>query len=84
MQPEEIQRLIETGISGCTAHVSGADGTHFEAVIVSDQFAGKSTVQQHQLVYRALGEHMGRDIHALSIQTLTPEQWQRHRDLRVL
>lgn len=84
MQPEEISRLIEAGIPGCTAMVSGPDGTHFEAVIVSEQFAGRSMVQQHQLVYRALGEKMGREIHALSMQTLTPEQWAQSRDTRVL
>lgn len=83
MQPEEIKSLIEAGIPGCTALVSGPDGTHFEAVIVSEQFAGRSLVQQHQLVYRALGERMGREIHALSMQTLTPEQWEASRDRRV-
>ncbi len=76
MQPEEIKHLIESGIPGCAAQVTGPDGTHFEAVIISAQFAGKSMVQQHQLVYRALGERMGREIHALSMQTLTPEQWE--------
>ncbi len=76
MLPEEIKNLIESGIPGCSADVTGPDGTHFEAVIVSQQFAGKNMVQQHQLVYRSLGERMGREIHALSIQTLTPDQWQ--------
>lgn len=79
MQPEDIKRLIEAGIPGCAAHVTGPDGTHFEAVIVSEQFAGRTLVQQHQLVYRALGEKMGREIHALSMQTLTPAQWEQSR-----
>ncbi len=79
MFPEEIKNLIEAGIPGCTAQVTGPDGTHFEALIVSQQFAGKNMVQQHQLVYRALGERMGREIHALSMQTLTPDQWQASR-----
>jgi acid stress-induced BolA-like protein IbaG/YrbA len=51
------------------------DGQHFEAMIVSAAFRGKSRVQQHQLVYRALGERMREEIHALSMQTLTPENW---------
>jgi len=51
------------------------DGQHFQAVIVSEAFRGKSRVQQHQLVYRALGERMREEIHALSMQTLTPENW---------
>jgi acid stress-induced BolA-like protein IbaG/YrbA len=55
--------------------VSGDDGTHFEAVLVSAAFLGKSRVQQHQLVYAALGDRMREEIHALSMQTYTPEQW---------
>jgi acid stress-induced BolA-like protein IbaG/YrbA len=74
MQPEQIARLIETGIPGATVMVDG-DGTHFSAVVVSSEFAGKSLLQQHRIVYRALGERMGSEIHALSMQTFTPEQW---------
>jgi len=55
--------------------VMGDDGTHFEAVLVSSAFLGKSRVQQHQLVYAALGDRMREEIHALSMQTYTPEQW---------
>jgi acid stress-induced BolA-like protein IbaG/YrbA len=51
------------------------DGHHFEAVIVSELFRGKNKVQQHQVVYKALGDRMREEIHALSMQTLTPEQW---------
>lgn len=51
------------------------DGQHFEAIIVSNEFAGKSRVQQHQIVYRALGDRMKSEIHALSMKTFTPEQW---------
>jgi acid stress-induced BolA-like protein IbaG/YrbA len=72
---QDIQRLIETGLPGSQVRVMGDDGQHFEAVVVCAEFAGKSLVQQHQMVYRALGEHM-RDavIHALALRTLTPEQ----------
>jgi acid stress-induced BolA-like protein IbaG/YrbA len=72
---EEIQRLIEAGLPGAEVRVLGDDGQHFEAMVISTEFAGKSLVQQHQLVYRALGANM-RDtvIHALSLRTLTPEQ----------
>jgi acid stress-induced BolA-like protein IbaG/YrbA len=51
------------------------DGQHFQAVVVSGAFSGKSRVQRHQLVYKALGERMREEIHALSMQTLTPEEW---------
>lgn len=84
MQPETIKQLIETGIPGSKAVVQGDDGTHFDAVIVSDTFTDKSRVQQHQIVYRALGAKMGNEIHALSIQTCTPEQWAEMRELRKL
>lgn len=71
--PNDIKTWIEAGMPGAKAQVDG-DGQHFEAVIVSPDFAGKSMVQQHQLVYRALGDRMKQDIHALSLRTLTPEQ----------
>jgi len=55
--------------------VLGDDGQHFEAVIVSPQFTGKNKVQQHQLVYLALGDRMREEIHALAMRTFTPEAW---------
>ncbi len=55
--------------------VLGDDGTHFEALIVSPAFEGKTMIQQHQLVYAALGDRMRAEIHALSMRTLTPAQW---------
>lgn len=82
MQAETIKQLIEDGIADCEAIVQGDDGTHFDAVIISPVFDGKSRVQQHQIVYQALGAKMGNEIHALSIQTYTPEQWQTARELR--
>lgn len=74
IRAEDIQRLIEAGIPGAQVRVSGDDGRHFDALIVSAEFAGKSLVQQHQMVYRVLGDHMRAAIHALSLRTLTPEQ----------
>lgn len=74
VQPADIKGYIEQGLECDHVRVEG-DGHHFEAVIVSPLFRGKSKVQQHQLVYRALGDRMREEIHALSMQTLTPEQW---------
>jgi len=73
---EDIQRMIQTSLPDAQVAVTGDDGQHFEALIVSAAFAGKSLVQQHQIVYRALGDNM-RDavIHALALRTLTPEQY---------
>lgn len=70
---DEIKRAIEAGLPDGHAEVNG-DGEHWYAVVVSPAFADKSMVQQHQLVYRALGERMRSRIHALSMRTLTPEQ----------
>ena len=72
--PEDVKRYIAESLECRHVEVTG-DGHHFEAVIVSEAFRGKSRVQQHQLVYRALGERMREEIHALSMQTLTPEDW---------
>jgi len=75
VRPEDIKGFIEQGLACDHVAVEG-DGAHFEAVIVSSAFRGKLRVQQHQLVYRALGDRMREEIHALSMRTLTPEEWQ--------
>jgi len=72
--PESIKQGIEAGLACEHVEVSG-DGQHFQALIVSAQFGGRSRVQRHQLVYGALGERMREEIHALSMRTLTPEEW---------
>jgi acid stress-induced BolA-like protein IbaG/YrbA len=72
--PEDVKRYIVEQLECQHVEVSG-DGQHFEAVIVSEAFRGKSRLQRHQLVYRALGDRMREEIHALSMQTLTPEDW---------
>ena len=77
---EQIKGHIEGGLSCEHVSVSGDDGRHFEAVIVSAEFVGKRMVQQHQLVYQALGSRMGDEIHALSFKTLTPEEWRKQAD----
>ncbi len=72
--PESIQQGIQAGLACEHVEVVG-DGQHFQALIVSAQFAGRSRVQRHQLVYAALGDRMREEIHALSMRTLTPEEW---------
>lgn len=74
---ERIQSILEEKLPECTALVNddANDGEHFSARVVSSAFVGKSLVQQHQLVYGALGDHMKRDIHALALKTYTPERW---------
>lgn len=74
VRPEDVQKYISDSLPCDFIEVRG-DGQHFEAVIVSPAFVGKNMVQQHQTVYRALGERMREEIHALSMKTFTPEQW---------
>ena len=76
VSPEQVKSYIEEGLACDLVRVEG-DGQHFEAVIVSAAFSGKNKVQQHQIVYRALGDRMREEIHALSMQTYTPEDWAR-------
>jgi len=72
--PDSIKQGIEAGIACERVEVVG-DGQHFQAVVVSGAFAGKSRVQRHQLVYAALGERMREEIHALSMKTFSPDEW---------
>lgn len=72
--PDSVKAGIETGLACEHVEVLG-DGQHFQALVVSPAFEGKSRVQRHQLVYKALGERMREEIHALSMQTLTPAEW---------
>ncbi len=72
--PDQIKSYI-TDMLACDHLEVAGDGHHFEAVIVSSEFRGKNRVQRHQVVYRALGDRMREEIHALSMRTLTPEEW---------
>jgi len=74
INPDQIKNWIQDGLVCEHVAVQG-DGQHFEAVIVSPAFSGKSRVQRHQLVYAALGDRMRAEIHALSMQTYAPEEW---------
>jgi len=79
MTPQEIKLLIESGIEGAEAIVEGDDGTHFESIVISDEFEGLSLVKKHQLVYKTLGDKMKAEIHALSIRPLTRAEWEENK-----
>jgi acid stress-induced BolA-like protein IbaG/YrbA len=72
--PEDVKGYIAQGLDCEHLEVSG-DGHHFEAVIVCAGFAGKRPIARHQMVYAALGDRMREEIHALSMKTLTPDEW---------
>ena len=71
---ESVKAGIQAGLACEHLEVAG-DGQHFQALVVSADFGGRSRVQRHQLVYAALGERMREEIHALSMQTLSPDEW---------
>ncbi len=77
MPIEELQNMLESAFPGGQIHLSSpqGDNNHFQLVVVSDRFDGKSMVEQHQLVYQAVGDAMREDVHALSLKTFTPGQW---------
>ena len=72
MDSNTIEQMIRAGLPDAEVSVSGADGVHFEAQVISAAFAGKSTLQRHRMVYATLGELMGREIHALALRTDLP------------
>ena len=74
MHPEKVADLIRTGLPGAEVLVQSEDQTHFAARVVSAEFAGKRSIARHQMIYRTLGELVGREIHALQIEALTPAE----------
>ena len=79
--PSQIEDVIVANLDCDFIEVKGDDGTHFEATIVSSLFEDKSMIEQHQMVYQALGDMMKQEIHALSMKTITPEQWKKFNKL---
>ena len=74
MDSKTIEQMIRDGLPGAEVAVSGDDGVHFEAVVTSASFAGKSTLQRHRMVYATLGALMGNEIHALGLRTELPAE----------
>ena len=79
MPVQEVEALLQLAFPGEKVHVENhqGDGLHFQVLVVSGRFQNKSMVEQHQLVYAALGDAMREAIHALALRTYTPEQWAR-------
>ncbi len=75
MDPGEIERLIKEALPDAQVALEDlvGDGDHWSATVVSEAFAGKTRVQQHQLIYQALQGRMGGELHALALQTSAPE-----------
>ena len=77
MTQDALEAALREGFPDATIEIEdlAGDGDHYKARIVSTAFAGLPRVRQHQLVYAALGDRMREEIHALSMRTLTPEEW---------
>ncbi len=84
MDAADVQRLIESNLDGAEATVTRPRGVddddHLAATVVSPAFEGESLVDQHEMVYDALGEHMTTDIHAVELKTYTPEEYEARDD----
>ena len=77
LSADEIRARLLAAFPGSHVEVKDLTGTsdHYEALIVAPQFAGRSRIDQHKLVYDALGAVVGREIHALALRTLAPDDW---------
>jgi len=75
MNPKQIEDLVRSALPGAVVQVRSGDNVHFEATVVAGEFAGLRPLQRHQLVYRSLGDRMGGEIHALQLETLTPDEF---------
>jgi acid stress-induced BolA-like protein IbaG/YrbA len=77
MAPRDVQALLAKAFPEDTVRVENpqGDGLHFQVQVISGRFQGKTMVEQHQMVYAALGDSMREAIHALALRTYTPDQW---------
>jgi acid stress-induced BolA-like protein IbaG/YrbA len=77
MNPQQVAEIIEAALSGSHAMVTSDDNVHFEAIVVAPAFVGKKPIQRHQMVYSTLGAAVGTEIHALTLQVFTPDEYAR-------
>lgn len=83
MEPEEVKKLILAGLPDCEVTVKG-DGSHFDTIVVGEVFADKSLVAKQKLVYATVNDCItSGQLHALSIKTYTPSEWEKAKKLQV-
>ena len=77
MTENEIELLIKAGIKDASVfvHDTTGGGDHFSAIVISDAFIGKNLIEQHKLVYAAVGDLLTNQVHALQLKTYTKERW---------
>ena len=79
MEADKVKELITAGLASSHVEVTDTTGTgdHFSAVVVSDDFKELSLVEQHQLVYKTLGNYLTKEIHALQLKTFSKSAWEK-------
>ena len=83
METDQVKDLIQAGLPDCEVTVTG-DGSHFDATVIGEVFAGLSPVKRQQLVYKTVNDRItSGDLHALTIKTYTPEEWEKASKLKV-
>ena len=83
MNPEDVQKMIAAGLPNCEVKVEG-DGSHFDAVVIGEMFDGMSLVKKQQAVYKTLGDKItSGEVHALTIKTYTPDEYEKAQKLQV-
>lgn len=73
---ESVKKTIQDTLPDATVYVVDPDGEHLEAIVISPSFIGKSLIQQHQCIMRALKQDFAERVHALALKTFTPEKWE--------
>ena len=77
---QQIKETIEVAVPNATVHIHDPDGEHFQAFVISADFAGMPLIKQHKLVMNALKERFATDVHALGLKTFTPEKWEKAKE----
>ena len=78
ISPDQVESMVKAGLPDAQVQIQDLTGgrDHYQVIVISSEFEGRSLVQQHQLVYSAVGQAMASEaIHALSLKTYTPETW---------
>ena len=83
MNPEDVKKLIEAGLPDCEVTVTG-DGSHFDAIVVGEVFADMLPVKKQQMVYATVTDKItSGELHALTIKTYTPQEWEKAQKLQI-
>ena len=77
MTEESVKQRIESGLGGSQVQVLDTKGTgdHFSAVVISNEFEGKSLVKRHQMVYATVSDVLTKELHALQLKTYSCKEW---------